>query len=158
MLLTVQRDAFFPLSQAKHTITEKLRRLNCLTAINDALNRNKDLPTTNPLKHIGIPEIRHFMYKCKSTAQLFTSDPISLDRLQDYRQKCERGDIQVEKLSDMDYVRNYRQFCCKIHCARSPAKLIFRSNSEDTILAWVIIYILNYKSKNITFNAMLSLF
>lgn len=85
LLLTVQRDAFFPLSQAKHTIAEKLRRSNCLVAINDALNRKEELPTTNPLKHIGISEIRHFMYKCKSTAQLFTSDPISLDRLQDYR-------------------------------------------------------------------------
>ncbi|XP_039745303.1 protein SAND [Pararge aegeria] len=141
LLLTVQRDAFFPLSQAKHTIAEKLRRSNCLVAINDALNRNKELPTTNPLKHIGIPEIRHFMYKCKSTAQLFTSDPISLDRLQDYRLRHkEGGDIMVkkiEKLSDMDYVRNYRRFCSQIHCSSTPAKLIFRSNSDDTVLAWV---------------------
>ncbi|CAH2098227.1 unnamed protein product [Euphydryas editha] len=141
LLLTVQRDAFFPLSQAKHTIAEKLRRSNCLVAINDALNRNKELPTTNPLKHIGIPEIRHFMYKCKSTAQLFTSDPISLDRLQDYRLRHkEGGDItvkKIEKLSDIDYVRNYRQFCNQIHCISTPAKLIFRSNSHDTVLAWV---------------------
>ncbi|CAG9792353.1 unnamed protein product [Diatraea saccharalis] len=141
LLLTVQRDAFFPLSQAKHTIAEKLRRSNCLVAINDALNRNQELPTTNPLKHIGIPEIRHFMYKCKSTAQLFTSDPISLDRLQDYRiRHKEGGDVsekKIEKLSDIDYVRNYRKFCSKIHCTSSPAKLIFRSNSDDTVLAWV---------------------
>ncbi|XP_075986016.1 vacuolar fusion protein MON1 homolog [Anticarsia gemmatalis] len=141
LLLTVQRDAFFPLSQAKHTIAEKLRRSNCLVAINDALNRNEELPTTNPLKHIGIPEIRHFMYKCKSTAQLFTSDPISLDKLQDYRiRHKEGGDIcvkKIEKLSDIDYVRNYRQFCSQIHCTSTPAKLIFRSNSQDTVLAWV---------------------
>ncbi|KAF9803813.1 hypothetical protein SFRURICE_013090 [Spodoptera frugiperda] len=141
LLLTVQRDAFFPLSQAKHTIADKLRRSNCLVAINDALNRNEELPTTNPLKHIGIPEIRHFMYKCKSTAQLFTSDPISLDKLQDYRLRHkEGGDImekKVEKLSDIDYVRNYRKFCSSIHCTSTPAKLIFRSNSCDTILAWV---------------------
>ncbi|KAF9423718.1 hypothetical protein HW555_001044 [Spodoptera exigua] len=141
LLLTVQRDAFFPLSQAKHTIADKLRRSNCLVAINDALNRNEELPTTNPLKHIGIPEIRHFMYKCKSTAQLFTSDPISLDKLQDYRLRHkEGGDItvkKVERLSDIDYVRNYRQFCSSIHCTSTPAKLIFRSNSCDTILAWV---------------------
>ncbi|XP_046972741.1 protein SAND [Vanessa cardui] len=141
LLLTVQRDAFFPLSQAKHTIAEKLRRSNCLVAINDALNRNKELPTTNPLKHIGIPEIRHFMYKCKSSAQLFTSDPISLDRLQDYRLRHkEGGDItvkKIEKLSDIDYIRNYRKFCNQIHCSSTPAKLIFRSNSHDTVLAWV---------------------
>lgn len=112
-----------------------------MVAINDALNRNEELPTTNPLKHIGIPEIRHFMYKCKSTAQLFTSDPISLDRLQDYRIKHkEGGDItvkKIEKLSDIDYVRNYRRFCSQIHCTSIPAKLIFRSNPHDTILAWV---------------------
>ncbi|XP_068624080.1 vacuolar fusion protein MON1 homolog [Battus philenor] len=141
LLLTVQRDAFYPLSQAKHTIAEKLEKLKCIGAINDALNRNKDLPTTNPLKHIGIPIIRHFMYKCKSTAQLFTSDPISLDRLQDYRiMHREGGDISVkkiEKLSDIDYVKNYRKFCNQIHCLTVPAKFIFRSNSEDTILAWI---------------------
>lgn len=145
LLLTVQRDAFFPLSQAKHTISEKLRRSNCLVAINDALNRNKELSTTNPLKHIAIPEIRHFMYKCKSTAQLFTSDPISLDRLQDYRLKHKEGDVKdtkIEKLSDIDYVRNYRQFCSQIHCLSTPAKLIFRSNSLDTVLAWVSICVL----------------
>ncbi|XP_053620355.1 vacuolar fusion protein MON1 homolog [Plodia interpunctella] len=141
LLLTVQRDAFFPLSQAKHNIAEKLRRNNCLTAINDALNRNVELPTTNPLKHIGIPEIRHFMYKSKTTAQLFTSDPICLDRLQDYRIRYkDYGDIEVkrpEKLSDIDYVQNYRSFCSQMHCTSTPAKLIFRSNSMDTVLAWV---------------------
>ncbi|XP_032521975.2 protein SAND [Danaus plexippus] len=141
LLLTVQRDAFFPLSQAKHTIADKLRRSNCLVAINDALNRNKELPTTNPLKHIGIPEIRHFMYKCKSTAQLFTSDPICLDKLQDYRLRHkEGGDImekKITKLSDIEHVRKYRKFCSQIHCTSTPAKLIFRSNSDDTILAWI---------------------
>ncbi|KAL4713698.1 hypothetical protein ACJJTC_004229 [Scirpophaga incertulas] len=141
ILLTVQRDAFFPLSQAKHTIAEKLRRSNCLGAINDALNRNEDLPTTNPLRHIGILEIRHFMYKCKSTAQLFTSDPVSIDRPQDNRTRPkEGGDIvekKIEKLSDIDYVSNYRKFCSQIHCTSTPAKLIFRSNSDNTILAWV---------------------
>ncbi|XP_013168648.1 PREDICTED: protein SAND [Papilio xuthus] len=141
LLLTVQRDAFYPLSQAKHTIAEKLEKMKCIGAINDALNRSKDLPTTNPLKHIGIPIIRHFMYKCKSTAQLFTSDPISLDRLQDYRiMHKEGGDItvkKIEKLSDIDYVKNYRKFCNQIHCATVPAKFIFRSNCENTILAWI---------------------
>ncbi|KOB70668.1 Vacuolar fusion protein MON1-like protein A [Operophtera brumata] len=110
LLLTVQRDAFFPLSQAKHNIADKLRKMKCLSAINDALNRSEDLPTSNILKHIAIPEIRHFMYKCKSTAQLFTSDPICLDKLQDYRIKHKEGgdivDKKVEKLSDIDYVTN----------------------------------------------------
>lgn len=81
------------------------------------------------------------MYKCKSTAQLFTSDPISLDKLQDYRLRHKQGgDItekKAEKLSDIDYVRNYREFCSQIHCTSTPAKLIFRSNSLDTVLAWV---------------------
>ncbi|GBP51566.1 Vacuolar fusion protein MON1 homolog A [Eumeta japonica] len=141
LLLTVQRDAFFPLSQAKHNIAEKLKRNNCIGHINDALNRIKDLPTTEPLKHIGIPEIRHFMYKCKSTAQLFTSDPVSVERLQDYRARHkEGGDIcekKIEKLSDIDYIKKYRSFCNQIHCVSTPAKLIFKANSENTILAWV---------------------
>ncbi|CAH2058207.1 unnamed protein product, partial [Iphiclides podalirius] len=141
LLLTVQRDAFYPLSQAKHTIAEKLIRSKSVSAINDALCRSKELPTSDPLKHIGIPIIRHFMYKCKSTAQLFTSDPISLDRLQDYRAlHKEGGDVTArrpETLSEIDHVRNYRSFCNRIHCATVPAKFIFQSNSDSTVLAWI---------------------
>lgn len=135
LLLTVQRDAFFPLSQAKHDITEKLKNTTCVNAINDALNRNKTLATSNPLTHIAVPEIRHFMYKSKSTAQLFTSDPVSIDKL-DYRARYkEGGDVQQD--SNLEYIKNYRRFCNQIHCSSTPAKLIFKSDCNNTILAWV---------------------
>lgn len=69
LLLSVERDVFFTLSEAKKKITEKLRRSNCLEAINEAI-KSKGIN----LKSIGIPEIRHFVYKSKSNAQLLCSE------------------------------------------------------------------------------------
>jgi vacuolar fusion protein MON1 len=65
----VDRDVFFTLSDAKKKITEKLRKSNCLEAINMAI-KNKGIN----LRSLGIPEIRHFIYKCKSNAQLLCAE------------------------------------------------------------------------------------
>lgn len=46
---------------------EKLRRTNCLEAINESMNK---VPITT--SEIGLPEIRHALYKCKSTAQFWS--------------------------------------------------------------------------------------
>ncbi|GAB0086553.1 Vacuolar fusion protein MON1 homolog [Sergentomyia squamirostris] len=47
LLLSVERDAFFKLSEAKKRITDKLQRSNCLDAINEAMNN----PGINPWHH-----------------------------------------------------------------------------------------------------------
>lgn len=66
LLLTVERDAFFTLSEAKQKIVEKLRRGNCMEAINDSLAAKEESCTAT-----GFPEVRHYLYKCKSTAQFY---------------------------------------------------------------------------------------
>lgn len=66
ILLTVERDVFPVLSIAKQKIVEKLRRNNCLEAINDSL---KTVPETS--QQTGFPELRHYLYKSKSTNQFY---------------------------------------------------------------------------------------
>ncbi|XP_077294015.1 vacuolar fusion protein MON1 homolog [Arctopsyche grandis] len=166
LLLTVQRDAFFPLSQAKQTITEKLRRTNCLEAINDAVSGKKDLSTSKPLRHLGVPELRHFIYKCRTTAQLFTSDPVDSRSHRASQDDLDSDSVKVEptkgkissnkinlpnflcadadsasiencKLPDTNYLDAYRKVCGQMHRSARPVNLIYRLNSQSTILSWV---------------------
>ncbi|KAF7264210.1 hypothetical protein GWI33_000470, partial [Rhynchophorus ferrugineus] len=84
LLLTVERDVCDILSEAKQKIVEKLRRSNCLEPINESL-ATADETAFN----LGFPELRHYLYKCKSTAQfyqpglapLYTKDIVKLVEL-----------------------------------------------------------------------------
>jgi hypothetical protein len=58
VLITVDRNAFFPLSEAKRLIKERLERHNVIGAIVEAL-RSAEYTTAS----IDLPELRHFLYK-----------------------------------------------------------------------------------------------
>ncbi|XP_058815140.1 vacuolar fusion protein MON1 homolog A [Topomyia yanbarensis] len=117
LLLSIERDVFFVLSEAKRKITDKLRRSNCLEAINDAMN-NKGIK----LQSIGIPEIRHFIYKSKSNAQLLCSELTvpysSID--------------QFKRLEGMYFELHHR-----IHNSGRPVKLIYQMQEKEILLGWV---------------------
>ncbi|XP_052865986.1 vacuolar fusion protein MON1 homolog A [Anopheles cruzii] len=117
LLLSIERDVFYTLSEAKRKITEKLRRSNCLEAINDAIN-NKGIKLLN----IGIPEIRHFLYKSKSNAQLLCSEltvPYA-------------SNAQFKRLEGMYFALHHR-----IHNSGRPVKLIYQMKEKEVLLAWV---------------------
>ncbi|KAJ8944935.1 hypothetical protein NQ318_013083 [Aromia moschata] len=114
LLLTVERDIFFTLSEAKQRIVEKLRRGNCLQAINESLNAKEDT-----CANAGFTELRHYLYKCKSTAQFYQpslSPPYVLSK---------------QRLIDL-YKRAYQ----RLHCTTRPLKLLFERSSDEVILAW----------------------
>ncbi|KAJ8934547.1 hypothetical protein NQ314_013288 [Rhamnusium bicolor] len=114
LLLTVERDVFFTLSEAKQRIVEKLRRGNCLEAINESLNTKDE--TCNGA---GFPELRHYLYKCKSTAQFYQpkiSPPYTLTR---------------QHLIDI-----YKRAHQRLHCNTRPLKLVFERSPKEAILAW----------------------
>lgn len=69
LLMTVDHESFPILSNAKKNITEKLRRSNCMEAINEGI---KDRGIN--LKTVGTSEIRHFFYKNKKNTQLLCSE------------------------------------------------------------------------------------
>ena len=58
VLITVDRNAFFPLSEARQLIRERLERHNAISAIVEAL-RSSEYTTES----IELPELRHFLYK-----------------------------------------------------------------------------------------------
>ncbi|EAT39024.1 AAEL009147-PA [Aedes aegypti] len=117
LLLSIEKEVFFVLSEAKRKITDKLRRSNCLEAINEAMN-NKGVK----LQSIGIPEIRHFIYKSKSNAQLLCSEltvPYS-------------SIGQFKRLEGMYFELHHR-----IHNSGRPVKLIYQMKDKEILLAWV---------------------
>jgi vacuolar fusion protein MON1 len=69
LLLSVDTESFFTLSNAKQNITEKLRKANCMEAINEGM-KNRGIS----LKAVGVPEIRQFLYKNKKNTQLVCSE------------------------------------------------------------------------------------
>ncbi|CAH0550072.1 unnamed protein product [Brassicogethes aeneus] len=114
LLLTVERDVFYVLSQAKQAIVEKLRRTNCLEAINNSLTTNEETCLT-----AGFTELRHYLYKCKSTAQFYQpslAPPYTLEK---------------ERLLEL-----YKRAHQHLHCSSRPLKLVFEKSSKEVVLAW----------------------
>nr|CAD7567396.1 unnamed protein product [Timema californicum] len=117
LLLTVDRDVFFILSEAKQKIVEKLRRGNCLEAINESMNRPSFLAS-----QVGVPEMRHFLYKCKSTAQFWSPG------LEPPYHTAE----ETERLLGL-----YQALHHRLHAASRPLKLLHQQLDKETLLAWV---------------------
>lgn len=117
LLLTVDRDVFFTLSEAKQKIVEKLRRSNCLEPINEAMNRQEQTCAV-----VGIPELRHFLYKCKSTAQFYSPAVQAPYTIEEERK-------QLHML--------YQNVHHTLHSASRPLKLLYQQMDKQNMLAWV---------------------
>lgn len=121
LLLTVDRNDFFTLSNAKKAITEKMKRSQCLESIRDAVEH-----LTNPkhqlnAQNIGIPELRHFIYKPKSTAQVLCSELVP----------------PYTALNEFERLEGiYCDLLERVHHSARPLKLIFEAKSSEVILAW----------------------
>ncbi|CAB0031964.1 unnamed protein product [Trichogramma brassicae] len=117
LLLTVDRDVFFTLSEAKQKIVEKLRRTNCLEAINESMNK-----TSITTAEIGLPEMRHVLYKCKSTAQFWSPG----------FQAPYNNEKEIQRL-----IGCYQCLHHRLHVPNRPLKLLFQQTDKETMLAWV---------------------
>ncbi|KAJ8976417.1 hypothetical protein NQ317_005337 [Molorchus minor] len=95
-------------------LLKKLRRGNCLEAINESLNVKDESYTTADFQ-----EIRHYLYKCKSTAQFY------------------QPSIGPPYTQTTEHLINvYKRAHHKLHSTVRPLKLIFERNSKEAILAW----------------------
>ncbi|XP_013380579.1 vacuolar fusion protein MON1 homolog A [Lingula anatina] len=117
LLLTVDRDMFFTLSECRQKIVDRLNRYNCLTAITEALAR-----TSYSISQVGIADLRHFMYKSKSTAQ-YTSPELDAP----YTTKEEQ-----ERLFGLYLYLHHR-----IHSSARPLKILFHVGANETLLGWM---------------------
>ncbi|XP_066154719.1 vacuolar fusion protein MON1 homolog [Euwallacea fornicatus] len=114
LLLTVEKDVFFPLSNAKQKIVEKLRINGSMQHINTSLSTLEESALAS-----GFPELRHYLYKCKSTAQFYqpaVCPPYSKDKV---------------KLIEL-----YKRAHQKTHCNSRPLKLSFERSSEEVVFSW----------------------
>ncbi|KAM7354072.1 vacuolar fusion protein MON1 homolog [Cochliomyia hominivorax] len=121
LLLTVDRNDFFTLSNAKKLITEKMKRSQCLEAINESVQHLTHPKYQLNAQNIGIPELRHFIYKPKSTAQVLCSELVP----------------PYTKLNEFERLEGiYCELLERVHHAARPLKLIFEAKSSEVILAW----------------------
>lgn len=119
LLLSVDRDAFFTLAEAKAKITEKLRKSHCLEAINEELQQPFNAKLYQQV--VGIPELRHFLYKPKGTAQLL----------------CPMLRHPYKSLTELERLEAiYCDLLHRIHNSSRPLKLIYEMKEREVVLAW----------------------
>ena len=73
----------------------------------------------------GIPEIKHFMYKSKTTAQFLTS--------------CDKSYEDLEKKKRLKNI--YFVLKKRLLSLNRPVKLLYFSGSHESAIAWVRIYL-----------------
>ncbi|KAI8764181.1 vacuolar fusion protein MON1 A [Biomphalaria glabrata] len=117
LLLSVDIEAFYTLSECKAKIQERLIKYNALAAINNSLKRN-----SYSIQQCSISDLRHFLYKSRSTAQ-YTSPELEAP----YNTKEEK-----ERLFGLYYYLHDR-----IHTSGRTLKILFHVGAYETLLGWV---------------------
>ncbi|XP_048739564.1 vacuolar fusion protein MON1 homolog A-like isoform X2 [Ostrea edulis] len=117
LLLSVDRESFFTLSDCKGKIMERLNRYNGLKAISDSVAN-----TSYSIRQCGISDLRHFLYKSRSTAQ-FTSPEIEAPYLKPEEQ---------ERLFGLYLYLHHR-----IHMTDRPLKILYHVGQHETLLGWL---------------------
>lgn len=117
LLLSTDRNAFFTLSECKAKILEKMERHKCLEHLTRAAEKGD-----YRIEEVGIPELWHFIYKSRSTAQ-FTSPKISHPYITPEEQ---------ERLYGL-----YLHLHHRIHSSSRPLKILCYSTKREMILGWV---------------------
>ena len=116
-MLTVEREYFFPLSEARGKIVNALEKAGNVKKLQDLLQETaKKMNCTE----IGVPEIRHFVYKSKTTAQFLISTG---------NEKYEENSEALSRLNNIYFIIQSR-----LH---STYKLIYYSGSLENVIAWV---------------------
>ncbi|KAK8403665.1 hypothetical protein O3P69_000038 [Scylla paramamosain] len=117
LLLSVDREQFFTLSEAKQKIVDRLRRHHCLEGINTAIRTS-----AYTVGAVGAPELRHFLYKSKTTAQ-FTCPEYTAPYNTPEQQR------QLFGL--------YQQLHHRVHSVSRPLKMVYMVMDTHTLLGWV---------------------
>ncbi|XP_064111895.1 vacuolar fusion protein MON1 homolog [Macrobrachium nipponense] len=117
LLLTVDKEQFFTLSEAKQKIVDRLRRHHCLEGINTAIRTS-----SYTVRTIGAPELRHFLYKSKTTAQ-FTCPEFTPPYHTEQEQKRLYG--------------LYQLLHHRVHSAARPLKMVYMVMDTETLVGWV---------------------
>ncbi|XP_041944524.1 vacuolar fusion protein MON1 homolog A isoform X1 [Alosa sapidissima] len=117
LLLSTEREDFFALSACKQRFLERLQKRSAFGVLQEAL-----LSPSYPVSQVGIPELRHFVYKSKSSG-LYTSPELSLP----YSSVEEQ-----ERLMSL-----YQQLHSRLHHPTRPLRTTYHTTHTENLYAWV---------------------
>ena len=133
LLLTLDRNAFFDLSAARGKIVERMERHGSITAIQTAITNSR-----YSTQAIELPEMRHFLYKSRTSAQ-FTSPEFAVC----YQAEEERKRLCGVYLALQVIMRRFRNFFAsftsqnRFHSVSRPLKLLHFATSHEIVLGWL---------------------
>ncbi|XP_054711545.1 vacuolar fusion protein MON1 homolog A-like [Uloborus diversus] len=116
LLLTVDKDMFFPLKECRSKIVERLKKYHCLEAINKSVNNRG-----YSVSQVGIPDVRHFLYKSRSAAQ-FTAPRI------------EAPYVTTEDWNHLFGLYQYLHH--RMYKSTRPLKMLYYSGERETMVGW----------------------
>uniref|UniRef100_A0A2K5VF48 Vacuolar fusion protein MON1 homolog n=1 Tax=Macaca fascicularis TaxID=9541 RepID=A0A2K5VF48_MACFA len=117
LFVSTDREDFFAVSDCRRRFQERLRKRGAHLALREAL-RTPYYSVTQ----VGIPDLRHFLYKSKSSG-LFTSPEIEAPYTSEEEQ---------ERLLGL-----YQYLHSRAHNASRPLKTIYYTGPNENLLAWV---------------------
>ena len=117
LLLTLDRNAFFDLSSARGKIIERMERHGSISAIQTAIANSRY--TTQAIE---LPEMRHFLYKSRTSAQ-FTSPEFAV---------CYQTEEERRRLCGV-----YLALQNRFHSVSRPLKLLHFATSHEIVLGWL---------------------
>ncbi|XP_043214299.1 protein SAND-like isoform X3 [Amphibalanus amphitrite] len=117
VLLTADRESFHALAQAKSKITERLHQNGTAQQIAAAIE-NGDYP----VQETGVLNMRHFMYKCKSTAQSTCPSPSMVYGSPEGRRRL---------------YALYHIVHGRVHSPARPLKTYYFAGSHELVVGWV---------------------
>ncbi|KAL1922880.1 uncharacterized protein VTP21DRAFT_9256 [Calcarisporiella thermophila] len=117
LLVSTDKDRFFELSDYKNKLVENMTSTGAFENLHEAIKREH-----YTIADIGIPGLRHFIYKSRVNVQ-FTSPPFT-----DF----------YPNLDDQRRVfRLYQYTHDRIHSKTIPLKLLYHVSSTETVLGWI---------------------
>ncbi|XP_039337863.1 vacuolar fusion protein MON1 homolog A isoform X2 [Mauremys reevesii] len=117
LLVSTDREDFFTVSDCKRRFQERLRKRGVSHALQEALRT-----PFYSVSQVGIPDLRHFIYKSKSSG-LFTSPEIEGPYV---------SEEEKQRLLEL-----YQYLHSRAHNSSRPLKNIYFTGPSENLLAWV---------------------
>ncbi|XP_053891824.1 vacuolar fusion protein MON1 homolog A isoform X1 [Malaclemys terrapin pileata] len=117
LLVSTDREDFFTVSDCKRRFQERLRKRGVSHALQEALRT-----PFYSISQVGIPDLRHFIYKSKSSG-LFTSPEIEAPYV---------SEEEKQRLLEL-----YQYLHSRAHNSSRPLKNIYFTGPSENLLAWV---------------------